>query len=354
MVARSDSTRSPDPERLDAACSVVREAVDAGRLPTGVLAVANSRETVRIEAFGPVEANSIFLLASITKPIFASAMLRLVEHGRMLLNEPVVSIIPEFSGPDKAEVRLWHLLTHTSGLDEATLSRSFERPDRAAAIRESIAARLTFKPGTRYSYCNISFNVMAELIARLTGEDDVTYLRTNVLEPLGMYDTDYAPTDPARAVPVVNSPWSDADGLARWNSFATPYGGLWSTAADLLRFGRMLLRGGELDGARILAPATVRTMTALHTAGIEEWNAEGIWNAHYGLGIGKAGANTSGGPSGELRSPSGSGHDGASGTRLWIEPELDLVFVFLTNRWGGLDVPTRVRAMNAAIAAFSI
>src|SRR5437867_7875641 len=95
-----------DRELLDAAFAAVEEGVRSGELPSGVLAVATTEKTVRLEAFGPVKTDSVFLLASITKPIFATAVMRLVERGRMRLNDPVVKVIPEFAANGKADVRL--------------------------------------------------------------------------------------------------------------------------------------------------------------------------------------------------------------------------------------------------------
>src|SRR3979490_514540 len=91
-------------------------ALASGGLASGVLAVATSDEVVRLEAFGPVATDSIFLIASITKPIFATSLMRLPGRGHVLLNEPVAKHVPEFAANGKQDVRLWHMLTHTSGL----------------------------------------------------------------------------------------------------------------------------------------------------------------------------------------------------------------------------------------------
>jgi CubicO group peptidase (beta-lactamase class C family) len=336
-----------EPRRLDNAFQVVADGVAVGALPSAVLTIANSREVLRSQAFGPVEADSIFLLASITKPIFATAIMQQVERGRVLLNDPVARIIPEFAGAGREGVHLWHLLTHTSGLDEAFAERAFGLPDRRQ-VRGAICARagLTFRPGSRYSYCNGSFGVMSELLERVSGQDDVDYLREQVLAPLGMGDTSYAPAESPRVAPVHDPPWRDEASRARWLSLAIPAGGLWSTAADLVRFGQFFLTGQP----RVLGPAARRAMTSLQTGDIVGVDASGESRAYYGLGFGKAGPHGSAGPSAELRTPAGFGHGGATGTQLWIEPELDLIFVFLTNRWG-LDSPHARLALNATIGA---
>ena len=113
---------------LDAAYAAIAEEVARGGLASGVLAVASADQLQRLEAFGPVTTDSIFLLASITKPIFATSLMRLVERGAVLLNDPVANVIPEFAANGKANVRLWHLLTHTSGRRGAWASPAAAAP----------------------------------------------------------------------------------------------------------------------------------------------------------------------------------------------------------------------------------
>jgi CubicO group peptidase (beta-lactamase class C family) len=340
---------------LDTAYATIADAVESGALPSGVLAIASSDTLLRLEAFGPVATDSIFLIASITKPIFATSLMRLVERGRILLNEPIERHLPEFGANGKADVRLWHLLTHTSGLNDGwvELARGPERWEWPRYLARVCEAPLSFRPGTRYSYCNPSFFVMAELVQRLTGQDHASYLQQSVFEPLGMRDTSFKPPESSRVVSVLDPPWLDDERRPRWIALRRPDGGLWSTAADLVRFGQALLRDGRLDDYQLIAPATLRAMTSLQTAGIPAFAGGGEFQSYYGLGFSKAGPHGEPGPSPELRSPAGFGHGGATGTYLWIEPEFDLVFVFLTNRWGQ-DETTMKRALNVALAAASL
>jgi serine-type D-Ala-D-Ala carboxypeptidase len=338
---------------LDAAYATIAEEVGSGGLASGVLAVANADELLRLEAFGPVATDSIFLLASITKPIFATSVMRLVESGTVLLNDPVARVVPEFGANGKADVRLWHLLTHTSGLDEGWVNQGAGRREWAEVVERACAAPLQFQPGARYAYCNASFIVMGEMVHRLTGKDHATYLTDAVLEPLQMHDSCFIPSEGSpRVVPVLDPPWSNEQERAAWLGLRHPAAGLWSTATDLVRFGQALLRDGELDGYRLLSPITLRAMTTLQTSTISAVTDAGQFPAYYGLGFGKAGPHGERGPSSELRSPGGFGHGGATGTYLWVEPEFDLVFVFLTNRWLQ-DDRTVKRALNATIAAAS-
>ncbi|HZL15796.1 MAG TPA: serine hydrolase, partial [Verrucomicrobiae bacterium] len=212
-------------------------------------------------------------------------------------------------------------------------------------------------PGSRYAYCSISFDLLAELITRIAGEPYPVILRRRILDPLAMASTTFDPFDglAERMAPVFMSgvpgalqrevPPEQALGeLRHLASMALPGAGLWSSAGDLVRFGRALLRGGELDGARILPPAYVDLMTREQTVGGLGAAADPVRAAHYALGWGKPDPRT------EPGSPASFGHGGSTGTRLWIDPKHDLVVVYLTGAW---DFPSgRIdRVLHAVYAA---
>lgn len=230
--------------------------------------------------------------------------MRLVERGHLLLNDPVARHMPEFAANSKADVRLWHLLTHTSGLDQDWIAQLSE-PERwqwPSVIARACAAPLEFPPGSRYAYCDPPFWVMADLVRCLTGTDHASYLRQTVFEPLGMRDTSFAPPESPRVVPVLDPPWRDEHEQTGWIGLQNTAGGLWSTAADLVRFGQLLLHEGELGSYRVVSSATLRTTTSLHTVGIPATSGAGQFHAYYGLGYSKAGPGSEHQPSAELRS----------------------------------------------------
>ncbi|MBV9169159.1 MAG: beta-lactamase family protein [Chloroflexi bacterium] len=334
---------------LDTPFEIISAAVAREVLPSGVLAVADAERVLRLEAYGPVEKpDSIFLIASITKPIVATAVMRLVEEGQLLLNECVTRLIPEFDVNGKDDVRVWHLLTHTSGLDENWISLNGGDPARAdwqQMLNAVGHAPLQFRPGSRYAYCNPSYFLLAELIRRATGREYAEVLNDLVLEPLEMRDTSFTPPESRRVATVHDPPWSDDGERANWIRLRNPSGGLWSTASDLVRFGQMLLH----RGAPVLSPAAFTAMTSLHTEGLPNVTPSGTYASYYALGYSKSGPHGERGPSHELRSHEGFGHGGATGTYLWVEPALELVFVFLSNRWA-TDDDTFRRALNATIA----
>jgi CubicO group peptidase (beta-lactamase class C family) len=348
---------SLDPARLQRAVAVAEDAVRSGPYPSAVIAVANAETTLLTHTVShperaPVREDGIFLLASITKPIVATAIMRLVEEGRLLLTDPVVKYIPEFELFGKGRVTAWHLLTHTSGLDESAWWREMMFGQRATAddlVQMACTSALRFEPGTRYEYNTLAFVILGELIARLSGLTYPEYLNQQIFEPLGMRDTSFAPSgaQQSRAIRVYAPP-SDPDGDRRVQYFTTvaaPGGGLWSTAADLVRFGQALLRGGRSGDYHLLSPAAIDVMTRLHTGGLLEIVEDKPAPASYGLGWGKPGADGK-----VLASPRAYEHGGATGTRLHIDPEWDLVFVFLTNQWG-IEANGSQRALNAVYGA---
>ncbi len=358
--------RRIDAVALGRAFDLAREQVADGTVPFAIVAVATADAVVRVEAFaGPrapaVDLDSICLLASITKPVVATAIVQLVAEGRVALEDGIDRFVPDMVAPGRPRVTLWHLLTHTAGIpdyDPADLLAT--RPDRRELLRRAASADLRFEPGSRYEYVSSSFELLAAVIERVRGEHVEAALRDTLLGPLGMPDTTFAPTGsrfsrvaPLAAVPGPGSaPTAGSEPAADWAPRATSFdearyfaglalagGGLFATAADLVRFGRALLRGGELDGERVLPPRFVELMTREHTAGVPGAAADPLRSDRYGLGWGKPNPLTS------PASPAAFGHGGATCTRLWVDPGHDLVFVYLSGVMG-----TSRRPIDAVLA----
>lgn len=333
--------------------AITEEAVRLGPAPTAVVAIANSRETVYthvVPGKDGVALDSIFLLASITKPIVATAVMRLVEEGKLMLSVPVAHYLPELAQNGKEKVTTFHLLTHSSGMEERAFWLELERmgerrPPPAWLFEACCRSYLHWEPGTRYQYSTLPFSVLSELITRLGGLPCAAYLQEHIFGPLGMASTGFRPSDQARAAPVHG--FASPDHLERFVSLAQPGGGLWSTAADLVRFGQAYLRGGGSDGHRLLAPSTIEAMTRHYTKG--QINAFENKPFNYGLGWGKPAYPFTGDNLGSERAYS---HHGSSGTMLHIDPEHDLICVFLSNLWGYND-PSDVkgRVLNVAYSA---
>jgi CubicO group peptidase (beta-lactamase class C family) len=299
--------------------------------------------------------DGIFLIASITKPIVATAIMQLVEQGKLLLSAPVATYLPEFAANDKGAVTAWHLLTHSSGLEEdefwgelQAIGASGRQPPPGFLYDAACRSHLNFEPGTAYRYNSLTFSVLGELITRLSGEPYPEYLQHHIFDPLGMTSTAFWPVDRSRVAPIYDlGPPHIVEGF---RALATPGGGLSSTAADLIAFGQTYLRGGtSAGGHKLVSSPTVTLMTQHHTIGARQFGQGNTFN--YALGWGKPSTP----PEGDLlASERAFGHNGASGTTLWIDPEYDFVYVFLTNRWDMVDpLDTRARCLNVVYGAVS-
>jgi CubicO group peptidase (beta-lactamase class C family) len=332
-----------DPARLDRAFDVVARHVSDGRATYAALGVAGTDGPPRIASYHrdrTFESAPRTAIASITKPITATAILQLVEAGKLVLTEPLTTYLPEFRPappPDVTDrlepITTWHVLTHTAGLTDA--SDSFLGsgiPTPARMLERVCRDPLRFAPGSAYAYCSDSFYLLAELVERLSGIAFRDYLTRRIFEPLGMPATSFDPRDDGPpSLPLegtIGPPGLPNELVAPiFIALAMPGGGLWSTPADVIRFGLAMLGGGTLDGARILGRPFVDLMTRDHTPFVDELDTGR--SPHYGLGWGRPGLQR-----GSPASPSAFGHGGASGSCLLVDPGHDLVVVYLRNDWG--------------------
>lgn len=346
---------------LDRAFEIAAAQVADGTAPFVVLGVADSRGVIRLEAVTSERApgvgtGSVCLLASITKPIVATTVLQLVEAGRFSLDVPLGAWLPELDRPGHIPFTAWHVLSHTTGMDDFDLDPLLEaRGTREELLLAAAGVEQHATPGSRYRYVSLSFDLLVEAVGRAVGTPFETLLADGLLGPLGMTDTtfDPRPTHAGRTAPVAFAQGEEARRAAHerahgWSvtdAFTDLHlagGGLWSTAADLLRFGRAMLRGGELDGVRVLSPAFVALATREVTVNGIGGASDRLKDDHYALGWGKPGVASPG-------SAAAFGHGGASGTRLWIDPGYDLVYVYLSGDWG---LPTQpIDAVANAIYA---
>lgn len=334
-------------DRLDRAFDVIGRAVDSGALPSAVMAVATGDQVVRCQAWSgpdarPVDTNSIYMLASISKAITATAVMTLVDDGQIVLSAPISEYVPEFAQSGKAAVTVWNLLTHTSGLVDEGIAWERWRRDRisGADILASVcAAGLDHEPGARFHYYTGAFWVLAEAITRTTGVPYYSYMQQRIFGPLGMTGTAFDPWAAGNGGRVVVPVGLTDDGVAtgaeltryfaqlRW-----PGVGLCSTIDDLITLGQTLLQNRVGNGSRLLSPAAIELMSRDHTTGIPDIDDRGhAMPAHYGLTWRKGtldGLPTLPGSATVIE------HDGAFGTWLWIDPDHDLVVAILTNRMG--------------------
>jgi len=335
---------------------LVEAAIARHDLPGAVVLVGRGDTVVYRRAFGqravgpaaePMTEDTIFDVASLTKVVATTtSVMKLMEEGRIRLNDPVAMFIPEFGKYGKAGITISQLLTHTSGL-RPDLELEVEFSGAEEAIRRAVEEVPASPPGERFIYSDINFFLLGDIVRRISGERLDRYAKTQVFDPLGMKDTGFLPAEPLRAriaptercrtlawpcggaeasrgggaaVPFLRGVVHDP--TARRMDGVAGHAGLFSTAADLSRFCRMLLGGGRLDGVRVLSAATVARMIAPSTpAGMRDVRGLG-WDLDSSYSTNR----------GELFPIGSFGHTGFTGTSLWIDPASGSYVVFLSNR----------------------
>ena len=333
---------------FDQAFAVAARQVETGAVPFVILAVAGAGGLHRLEAFpGPgsprIGTNAVCLLASITKPIVATTVMRVAQSGRFPIRAPLSRWLPELDAAGLQPFTAWHVLTHTTGIADGPLVDALlAGGGRTELLRRTIAAGQGWRPGSRFLYATFTFDILAEAIERALDRPFEEILREELLDPLEMTDTSFdlhragtrrAPVRIGEAdgtEPPLPEGVSPEDAVAAFSSLRLAGGGLWSTARDVVRFGRAMLRGGELDGVRVLGRPLVDLMTREVTVHGLGDNGDRMTHEHYAMGWGRPSATSPASPRAFM-------HGGASGTRLVVDPDHDLVLVYLTGLWGAAD-----------------
>lgn len=290
--------------------------------------------------------NTLWDLASLTKVVgMTSAMMQLVESGKVSLDAPVQRYLPEWTGPGKDRVTVRHLITHQSGLPAFKQYYKLNvSPD--STLRLFFLTPLDTVPGIRMVYSDIGAILLGKIVERVSGETLDGYLGRHVFLPLGMRDTRYRPTADLlpRIAPTEKDPWRGRhlrgevhDENASALGGVSGHAGLFSTAHDLDRLARVYLSGGTLDGARLASAATIRQFTTVE---------DSIFSSRA-LGWDTPAANSSGGH--YLWRPA-FGHTGFTGTSLWLAPQHDLYVMLLTNRVNPTREHSRIGPARVAVA----
>src|SRR5215831_13800342 len=284
-----------------------------------VILVARRGVVVLHEAFGrltpddnapPVKRDTIYPVASLTKPITATAAMLLVEDGLLGLQRPVSEYIPEFRGEGKQAVMVHHLLTHTAGLRDEDVGAHAAKRRGVVAIPPPEATQhprinenlflgydtLLWKPpGVEMAYCNYGYNLLGEIVRRVSGQALADFASERIFEPLGMQDTFYIVPDAVRARIVrrpLDAPYAATGPTVALGLETREYqerpgaaGGVYSTAMDMAIFGQMFLNRGSYGEVRILSSAAVAEMTRNQIPGISaQFRGEFFPEASWGLG----------------------------------------------------------------------
>ena len=343
ILAATASQAAPDlsATRLEGIAPLVERAIETKKIPGAVVLVGHEGQVVYRQAFGerslvpvrrPMAVDTIFDLASMTKVIATTtAVMQLVEQGKIELSAPVSDYWPEFKENGKDLVTIRELMTHYSGLPP-DLELKPEWTGYDTAMRMIVAAKLDVEPGTRYIYSDINFETLGEIVRRVSGEPLDVYCAEHIFKPLGMKDTLFTPPASLRhriaptqyehgeSGPIL---WGVVhDPTSRYMGGVAGHAGLFSTADDISIFAQMLLNGGVYNGARILSPLSIEKMTEPQTPP-NQMVLRGLgWDIDSPFASNR----------GELFEVGSFGHTGYTGTSLWIDPVTQTYVILLTNR----------------------
>lgn len=366
-------------ERLARVRVAMQRYVDKGLVPGVVTMVARRGKVVHLEAVGsrdaeskaPMTTDTIFRIASMTKPIASVALMMLYEEGHFLLSDPIAKFLPEFtnmkvavpaSGEDRVgqpyklvpaarPITFKHVLTHTAGFANSyrgitlpEFTKNFQQARKPGdtvgdAVKRLATLPLNFHPGDAWEYGNAT-DVVGRLVEVISGMTLDEYVQKKIFAPLKMTDTHfylpqskldrfaavYQPDEKnGNKIKLLEAPTAESRYVKEPHVYFSGAGGLVSTAADYVRFHQMMLNGGELDGARILGRKTVELMTANHTGDLPVW----LSGPGYGFGLGYSVVKDVG----QAAIPSSVGQYGWGGafcTYFWVDPQEEMIGIMMT------------------------
>lgn len=343
---------------------LLETAVSDGTIPGGVLLVGRGEEILHHRAYGsrslapqksPAQLNTIYDCASLTKVVVtAPAVMMLVEEGKVRLDDRISKYLPLFRKGD-SRITVRQLLTHYSGLrPDVDLEPAWSGYETgiAKAYREVPIA----KPDERFIYSDINYILLAELVREVTGLRIDEFARERVFRPLGMSNARFQPAAELapRIAPTERLPDGTLlhgvvhDPTTRFMGGVAGHAGLFATAEDLSRYARAVLRGGELDGRRILSPLGIAAMTRMQSPAGKPARGLG-WDLDSPYAS----------PRGDLFTKASFGHTGFTGTSMWLDPPSGAYVILMTNRvhprpGRGSVVSLRSRVASAVAAAISV
>lgn len=385
FVVSSPSWGEENASKRSAVRSRMQEFVDRGEIAGAVTVVGRSSGIVSFETVGwrdldekaPMRRDTVFRIASMTKPITAIGIMMLVDAGKLRIEDPVERYLPEFASPwmvterlpdrltlrrPKRPITIQDLLTHTSGLPSGMpegLADLYRRRNHslAEAVMAVSQRPLEFEPGSRWAYSNAGIDVLGRIIEVVSGRRYEDFLQTQLFDPLGMKDTTFYPTQ--EQTKRLATTYELREGHLRANPgtlmdlpadarHPIPAAGLYSTAPDLAALFTMMLNEGQIGPRRILTQQSVRAMTRNQIGELS-----GSFTPGMGFGLGWAVVREPQGVTATL-SPGSYGHGGAFGTQGWADPRKKFFVLLLIQRVGLPNAdgsPIRKALQEAAVAA---
>ena len=346
--------------KLPGVGAALQEQVDRHEIAGAVTMVVSKDRVLHLESTGladvaarkPMQADTVFWIASMTKPITATAVLMLQDEGKLDVHDPVAKYLPEFANlktpsGQPANLTLIQILTHTSGLGEAGGPAAREAKTLADLVPLWLAAPMQFEPGSRWSYCQSGINAAGRVVEVVSGMSFDAFLKKRLFQPLGMKSTTFYPGASERARQVTayakNATTGSLEAVPPRPEFGPRdrppqgNGGLYSTAEDYGKFCQMLLGGGRFQGVRYLSEASMKLMSTPQTpetlpTGFFQNDTYGRRGLNYGWALGTCvlKAPHDGVPA--MLSPGTFGHGGAWGTQAWVDPVKGVAYVLMVQR----------------------
>jgi CubicO group peptidase (beta-lactamase class C family) len=355
-----------DPDRLARIPPRMKAFVEKGTIPGAVTLVSRHGAVACLDAVGyqdletkkPMRTDTIFRIASMTKPITSVGIMILMEAGRLALSDPVENHLPDFKGMWVIESRdgdktrtlarpsrpltIRDLMTHTSGMygmPPETLEDALGRARKTVAEVVALASQqpIDFDPGSKWQYSNLGIATLGRIIEVVSDQPYEKFMEARILQPLGMKDSFFfLPDDRLDRLAAIYTmekgklKKNEQERDRKTQKYPFPEGGLQSTAADLAAFYQMMLNGGTYNGKRILSKASMEVMTAVHTGALKAAGPGMGWGLGWSVVRDAMGTLP-------LTSLGAFGHGGIYGTHGWIDPKKDLFGIFLVQRPGASD-----------------
>ena len=345
--------------KLPGVHSSMQSFVDAHDLSGVVAVVATKDKIIDCEAVGlaniekkeAMRPDSLFWIASMTKPVTAVALLMLQDEGKLNVSDPVTKYIPEFAAlktpsGKPANLTIAQMMTHTSGLGEGDKAAAAKARTLAELIPVFLAAPMQYEPGSRWNYTQSGINTTARIIENASGMPFDVFVQKRIFDPLGMNDTTFYPARKPSAHRVIGYKKNQVTGMLEARPLAGGFGvegrpplgngGIFSTGPDYARFCQMLLGRGSFGGKKYLSPGAMKLLTTVQTGdlptGFFQGAEPGNRGTNYGWGIGTCILRAPHPGVAAMLSPGTFGHGGAWGTQAWIDPARGIAYVLMVQR----------------------
>jgi len=357
--------------------AAMQAAIDAREIAGAVTVVVTKDQVIHLQASGladiaagkPMQPDSLFWIASMTKPVTAVAVLMLQDEGKLNVADPVAKYIPAFAdlktpSGKPANLTITQILTHTSGLGEAPAAEARKARTLADLVPLWLTAPMQYEPGAKWQYTQSGINLAARIVEVVSSLSFDAFVQQRIFDPLGMKKTTFYPAAGSVVTAYAKNRTTGAleptPPRADFGTRDRPplgNGGLYSTGPDYARFCQMLLAGGVLDGKRHLSPAAMKLLTTVQTGelpcGFFQSAEFGGHGANYGWGIGTCILRTPHEGVAAMLSPGTFGHGGAWGTQAWVDPGRGVAYVLMVQRsnFPNSDASGVRRAFQQAAAA---